>query len=125
MSETSAISATPSSSPDVANGMPGDSIVEPQTCQQVLRYRRPGEAERRQLLQRRDVDAFMDLYDQIAPWAYSYALGVTHSDNHAGTAICEAFLDARRNPGIFADSHLPVPLRMLLHIHRHLRHPSP
>lgn len=41
----------------------------------------------RQRLQHRDIDAFMDLYDEIAPLAYGYALRVTHSEDHARAAI--------------------------------------
>lgn len=62
-------------------------------------------------LQRSDVDALMDLYDQTAAAVYGDARRKTRSKSEAYAATREAYL-VRGEPGLLTDSIVPYVLQM-------------
>lgn len=69
-----------------------------------------------------DPEAIMELYDDIAPLAYGYALQLTRSKRRAYQALRSAFLHAIEQPVIFADHRLSTRARILLEVNHYALH---
>jgi DNA-directed RNA polymerase specialized sigma24 family protein len=63
-----------------------------------------------------EVEAIMELYDDIAPQAYALALRLTRSKTRAYAAVRCAFLRVIEQPTMFADRRLSVRARILLEV---------
>ena len=85
-------------------------IFLPDPADRVERYRT-------RLLCDGDVEALLDLYDEIAPTAYGWARSLTRSRRQAVDAIRQAFLTAARQPHVFCNQRISSQGWILLEIH--------
>lgn len=58
-------------------------------------------------LRRGDVDTLLELYDQLAPTLFGYALAITSNRRQAIRALRQAFLDVWDAPVLLSDPRVP------------------
>lgn len=58
-------------------------------------------------LRRDDVEALLELYDQLAPMLFGYALALGHRRRHAVRALRQAFLEVWQAPILLSDPRVP------------------
>ncbi|UQX89291.1 hypothetical protein M6D93_04625 [Jatrophihabitans telluris] len=72
---------------------------------------------RAERLSQGDVEALMELYDEIAPIAYTWALALTGSPDRAVEALHRTFLTAAQRPEVFADRRVRCRGWVLIEVH--------
>ena len=95
-------------------------VFAPDPADAVARYRA-------ELLCQGDPEALLELYDEVAPAAYGWALTLTKSRRRATEAVRRAFLAAATDPQVFCNHRISSRGWILLEIHHILwtqTHPS-